>query len=122
MAAFQDEWPAVVLAPCSLKGAWGEALAEWLGLGRGHVVSVDSVKELRSEGGISSKARIVLLHYDIVARPEVQAELNRHVPAHSTLLLVDLPSSHSPALGAPGWHQRWWFSTRRTGSRAAAPS
>ena len=64
MAAYESEWPALVLVPTSLRGAWESALQRWLSLAPREVASVES----GSEGYKLASARVAIVPYSLVGK------------------------------------------------------
>lgn len=52
MAAYRDEWPALITCPTSTREAWREAMYDWLGVDDRDVFTVRRVWGVVQWGGV----------------------------------------------------------------------
>jgi len=75
-AAYRSEWPALIIAPSSLRDAWADALGEWLGVRGERVLVVNSAKDgSRIAAGPAPPHDFVIASYALVGklRPVLEA-------------------------------------------------
>ena len=76
-AAYAAEWPALIVAPSSLREAWAEALGEWLGVRGSRVLVANSAKEGAAivPYGPCAPYDFVIVSYGLVGklRPRLEA-------------------------------------------------
>ena len=73
-AAYRSEWPALIIAPSSLREAWADALAEWLGVRGSRVLVINAAKDGDGVGiGPAPPHDFVIASYNLV--PKLRARL-----------------------------------------------
>lgn len=89
-AAYVAEWPALIVAPSSLREAWADALGEWLGVRGARVLVANSAKEGAAivPYGPCAPYDFVIVSYSLVGKLRPRLEAARFG-------LVILDESHS---------------------------
>ena len=68
-AAYAAEWPALIVAPSSLREAWADALGEWLGIRGSRVLVATSAKEGEAIApGPCAPHEFVIVSYGLVGK------------------------------------------------------
>jgi SWI/SNF-related matrix-associated actin-dependent regulator 1 of chromatin subfamily A len=62
LKCYEDEWPALIVTPSSLRGQWADALKHWLHLTDRDIVVIWSGKDVEQVG----KAKITIMSYNMV--------------------------------------------------------
>lgn len=112
-AAYRSEWPALIVAPSSLRDAWADALGEWLGVRGERVLVVNSAKDgARIAAGPAPAHDFVVASYALVGklRPVLEAARFRVVILDESHYIKDAKAcARGEGVGAG------------TGAAAAAP-
>jgi len=77
-AAYSSEWPALIVAPSSLREAWADALGEWLGIRGSRVLVANSAKEGEAIApGPCAPYDFVIVSYGLVGKLRSKLEAAR---------------------------------------------
>ena len=77
-AAYAAEWPALIVAPSSLREAWADALGEWLGIRGSRVLVATSAKEGEAIApGPCAPHDFVIVSYGLVGKLKPKLEAAR---------------------------------------------
>ncbi|CAG9463977.1 unnamed protein product [Pedinophyceae sp. YPF-701] len=66
LAAYRDEWPALIITPTSLRDQWVESLEQWLHVPAREVVALSASRDVAQIA--SAHARFVVVSYDLLSK------------------------------------------------------
>ncbi|GAX73093.1 hypothetical protein CEUSTIGMA_g546.t1 [Chlamydomonas eustigma] len=64
LRCYQEEWPALIICPSSLRGQWADALKQWLHFPEEDILVVYNVKDAKKMG----QASITIVSYDFISK------------------------------------------------------
>jgi SNF2-related domain len=81
LAAFSDEWPALIVTPASMRDSWAAEAHRWLSLTDDRVLVAWKEPDLRRlDSSSGRRVSLVIVSYDLLTRNVVNEAINRLAP------------------------------------------